>query len=282
MTSIRRSVESRQTAQLAAMRQKAGATIHRWSLASESPLAQTQHAREELIKARMTAMAIEQFVAAFTGAHQRPHWTEKITLWWHLIRHLEGGTLLSLAKHDKAWRLVKNPAAAAASIQAAGFWSLPTKELCEALKIYMGDDEILEVGAGRGLFVAALRECGVRVHGIDDCSWELARRVIHKSRTFMSEESAEDALRRRQPKVVLSVWPPPSNNFEKAVFATPSVKLYLAIVSTHQFASGNWQDYKAQEQHPKGFTCVMNESINKMLRPLESEQRLLIFRRRQL
>jgi hypothetical protein len=59
-----------------------------------------------------------------------------------------------------------------------------------------------------------------------------------------------------------------------------SVNLYLVIVSAHQFASGNWQDYKAQEGKKSHFYCVMNESLNKMLRPLESDQRLLIFRRK--
>ncbi len=280
MGSIRKTVEKKQMSQLAMMSQRAGATISRWVDAAESPIANTQHARHELIKARMTTLAVEQFVAAFTGANLKPSFKDRVALKLGILRHLESGTLLTLAEFEKSWKRIGNHSAGATAIQTAGFWSVPTQELCLAIKEYAHGRDILEIGAGRGLFISGLRDVNVHAFGIDNCSWSLAKQVIKKAKPCMSEESAEAALKVRQPSVVLSVWPPPSNSFEGAIFATKSVQLYLAIVSSHQFASGNWNDYKAQEKDPKGFTCVTNEVINKMLRPVESDQKILIFRRR--
>jgi hypothetical protein len=280
MGSIKLAVEKKQMSELATMSQRAGATISRWSGAGDSPIAQTQHAKRELLKAQMTALAIEQFVTAFTNLGHKPSLRDQVLLKWGITRHLQAGRLLSLTSFQKGWSRLTDKGAAASGVQSAGFWSIPTRELCLGLKEYIKDLEVLEVGAGRGLFVSALREVGVRVTGIDDCSWSMAKNVIAGAKPFMNVESAETALKTINPSVVLSVYPPPGNQFERTIFATKSVDLYLAVVSSHQFASGNWQDYKAQDARNSQFSCVMNESLNKMLRPIESDQRLLIFRRK--
>jgi hypothetical protein len=280
LATIKQAVAEKRTSSLAAMSQKAGATIRRWSNATPSPVAQTQHARHELIKAQMMTLAVEQFISAFTGSHIKPSMSDRITLRWRILRHLEAGSTMTMTAFDAAWMRLKNQAAAAAAVQNAGFWSIPTRELCLGLKSYIKDQSVLEVGCGRGLFVSALREVGVSTIGVDDCSWQPARRVVLPAKAFTTIQNAAEALRENRPKVVLSAWPPPSNSFERMIFATSSVDLYLAIVSSHQFASGNWQDYQAQELSSKGFTCTTNESLNSMLRPLESQQKILIFRRR--
>lgn len=280
MGSIRSAVERKQMSQLAEMGQRAGATISRWQSAAGSPLSQTEHARIELLKAQMTALAIEQFITAFTRTGAKPSVRDQVLLKWGLTRHLQSAKTLTIAQYQKAWARLSDHAAAASAVQQAGFWSVPTTELCLGLKEYIQDRPVLEVGAGRGLFVSALTQVGVKIEGVDNCSWNLAKNVIPAAKPFMRLESAEEALRRSKPSVVLGVWPPPGNKFEKVIFETKSVNLYLAIVSAHQFASGNWQDYKAQDSKNSQFSCVMNESLNKMLRPLESDQRLLIFRRK--
>ena len=280
MGSIRSAVERKQMSQLAEMGQRAGATINRWQSAAGSPLSQTDHARIELIKAQMTSLAIDQFITAFTRTGAKPSIRDQVVLKWGLTRHLQSAKTLTLAQYQKAWLRLTDHAAAASAIQQSGFWSVPTKELCLGLKECIKNRPVLEVGAGRGLFVTALNEVGVKIEGVDNCTWTMAKNVLPAAKPFMRLESAEEALRRSQPSVVLGVWPPPGNKFEKVIFETKSVNLYLAIVSAHQFASGNWQDYKAQESKKSQFYCVMNESLNKMLRPLESDQRLLIFRRK--
>ena len=74
--------------------------------------------------------------------------------------------------------------------------------------------------------------------------------------------------------------PPPGNSIEADIFATSSVKTYIAIVSRHKFASGNWREYQSQDKNLQGFSCSTNEILNPMLRPLEAEQTVLIFKRK--
>ncbi len=280
MTSLRVLVEKKQISQLATLSQSASATIARWLAAANTPIGQTDHARHEVIKAQMTKLAIEQFIDAYTSPDKKISLWEKLTLYWKILRPLEAGTLLTLKQLQTTWSKILSPGSAAMTIQNAGFWSIPTTDSCLALKGYIADRPVLELGAGRGAFVAGLKDVGVNIIGVDDMSWPLAKKTVKKATPFMEEISAEHALQQKKPSVVLSVWPPPGNLFERHVFNTPSVDLYMVILSAHQFASGNWSDYKAQDGRRGAFSCVTNESLNTLLRPIESEQRLLIFRRR--
>ena len=130
MGSIRRTVELKQMSQLASMSQRAGATIHRWANASESPIAQTHHARQELIKARMTTLAIEQFIAAYTVSNVKPSYIDQMTLNWGILRSLSAGSLISLTDFEKSWNRISNKSAAATAIQSAGFWSILFLGVC--------------------------------------------------------------------------------------------------------------------------------------------------------
>ena len=56
-------------------------------------------------------------------------------------------------------------------------------------------------------------------------------------------QDARQAVRARQPAVVICSWPSPGNSFERKVFRTPSVELYVVIPSVHHFAAGDWRAY---------------------------------------
>lgn len=280
MQNIRASVEQNKFEHLAEMAQRAQAVMTRWLNGADSPLASSHHAKQDFIKARMTVLAIEQFIAAFTGSTIKIPLLDRMKLNYWIIPSLEKGRLWSVPKLDKIWTKLRQPATAASTIQNAGFWSIPTEELCLGIKDYAKGREIIEIGAGRGLYVSALNQVGAPTVGVDDCSWPMAQQTIKSAADKITKRSAKEALAELRPTVVLSVWPPPGNSFEREIFSTKSVELYMAIVSRHRFASGNWRDYKSQESDLRGFSCVTNDVINKMMRPIEAEQQLLIFRRK--
>jgi len=60
------------------------------------------------------------------------------------------------------------------------------------------------------------------------------------------------------------------------VFRTRSVALYIVVVSVHQFASGNWQDYEAQQD----FVMERRPDLSRLLLPPELGCEVLLFRRR--
>jgi len=280
MASIRKSASEGKIEQLADMSQRAQASMSRFLNVKEPAKHHTKQASQDIVRARMTILAVEQFIEAFTCPNGKLGVLDNLRLKFSLIRHLNHGKLLTINQFDKTWASINDPAMAARIIQKTGFWSIPTRELCLGIKHYAGDDHILEVGAGRGLFVAGLEKSGAQISGVDDCSWEMAHQKISSAAKKIKQQDARQALAEINPKTVLAVWPPPGNSFEADIFSTSSVKTYIAIVSRHKFASGNWREYQSQDKNLQGFSCSTNEILNAMLRPLEAEQTVLIFKRK--
>ena len=272
-------VEQKQFDRLAVMANRAQSQIAQVLATNDGASAKSSQDRLTFIRAKMTLLAIEQFIAAFFGGDSHPSFKDRLVMSGLLLPALERGQLLTQRTFDRRWSWVSHGACAASMIQKAGFWSIPTTELCRSIKNYTKDKDLLEVGAGRGLFVSGLRQCDVSVIGIDDHSWEQAATPIHSALPHLRRLVARDALRQMKPKAVLSVWPPPGNIFERDIFATDSVEIYLAIVSKHRFASGNWADYQSASAQTGRFRCVISEPLNHLLRPIEAEQQLLVFRR---
>jgi hypothetical protein len=261
---------------LAALAAESASTARRWSLSENTEMAKTQHAETEWTKARMTLLAIEQFGQAFTGTHKVASKRDQFVLFFLEMFAWNRGVLLTQKTIDHAWSILRDPKASASRIHDLGYWSIPSLEVCEQISELANGRSLVEVGAGRGLFVAGLRSLSSECFGVDDLSWGPAERVVKGARKWMKKDKAELFLDSFRPKVVLSVWPPPSNGFEKSVFSCPSVEMYLAIVSRHRFASGDMQAYRSIEG---SWSCTTNEIFNKKLRPVEAEQQMLVFRR---
>ena len=86
---------------------------------------------------------------------------------------------------------------------------------------------------------------------------------------------AREALNRYAPEVVVCSWPPARKDFERHVFKTDSVQLYIVIGSRLQFASGNWDDYRAQS----GFSLEVDQRLGQLVLPPEVGSAVYIFRR---
>lgn len=174
--------------------------------------------------------------------------------------------------HRMAWRLLRNPGAAAATLMQAGCYLIAPAELIESLRTRIGSRQALEIGAGRGTLTSLLGRVGVDVTAVDDFSWAgtvpMGKEVL--------QMDGRMALARFKPQVVICCWPPPGNTFEQEIFLTPEVQEYIVIISRHRHASGNHQAYA----RAKGFRCIQATGLLAgMLLPPEAESVLYIFTR---
>ena len=91
----------------------------------------------------------------------------------------------------------------------------------------------------------------------------------------MIREDAKEALKKRQPEVVVCSWPPANNRFERSVFSTRSVHLYIVIGSRHRFAAGNWATYQEQDK----FDFEEVPELSELVLPPELDAAVYICRR---
>ena len=88
-------------------------------------------------------------------------------------------------------------------------------------------------------------------------------------------QDARKALRVHRPAVVICSWPPAGNDFEREVFKTPGVELYVVISSRHRFASGDWAAYEEQT----GFEFAEDPALTRLVLPPELDAAVYVFRR---
>jgi hypothetical protein len=152
-----------------------------------------------------------------------------------------------------------------------GIYCFYSRELLHELAGLIGDRSCLEIAAGDGTLSRLLAEQGVDIKATDDHSWA-------HSVTFPDDVERLDAvkaLRRYQPQVVLCSWPPAANSFEREVFATASVELYVVIGSRHEYASGDWNAYRRQ----RAFTLNEDPTLTRLVLPPELDSAVHVFRR---
>lgn len=136
----------------------------------------------------------------------------------------------------------------------------------------IGNRSCLEIAAGDGTLSRFLGEEGVNIIATDDHSWTHAIDYPDDVKNM----GAKQALQQYQPQVVVCSWPPPGNNFERQIFSTKTVELYLVIGSRYKFASGNWQDYASQG----AFDYVIDPKLSGLVIPPELESAVLVFRKK--
>lgn len=127
-------------------------------------------------------------------------------------------------------------------VEPKGIYCFYSKPLIRELATLIGDRSCLEIAAGDGTLSRFLAAQGVDITATDDHSW--AQSVTYDATVIRKDAVA--ALRQYQPQVVICSWPPARNTFEREVFRTPSVELYVVIGSRHRVSAGNWDDYARQ------------------------------------
>ncbi|MDP1826085.1 MAG: class I SAM-dependent methyltransferase [Archangium sp.] len=157
-------------------------------------------------------------------------------------------------------------------VQPRGIYCFYSQELVAALVTLIAGRSCLELAAGDGTLARFLSERGCPVTATDDASWSHA--ISYPA--GVERLDAKSALRKYAPKVVLCSWPPPGNPFEKVVFDTASVELYVVIGSRHHFAAGDFPAYERQAH----FEWQLDPALSMMVLPPELDPAVYVFRRK--
>lgn len=230
-----------------------------------------------VIEAQMTLLAIEQFADVMSGkVATSTKLSDRFRFKFFILSKILSGAPFNVAQFDRRWMRISDPTWAAGELQRSGIWSVPTKEMLQQMSQLCGGRKTLELGAGSGVLYAGLKAEGVNISSVDDGSWQHGELSPSARKYGVQKMDASQALAIHSPEVVVCSWPPPENQFELGVLRTKSVQMYLVILSKQPFASGNWSAYRSQNC----FECTTNPALNALLRPVEAEQQLLIFRRR--
>ena len=206
-----------------------------------------------------------------TGGHVRFNWINGSIAQRLLFERGLERKPVSLRRFRLLWPLLWQRRFLMPLVARQGIYCFYSRQLIEELASIIGDRECLEIAAGDGTLSRFLADAGLRITATDDRSWkdvQFPDAVI--------EEDAREALRRRRPTVVLCSWPPPGNAFERDVFRTGSVELYIVISSRHRFAAGDWSAYDAQA----AFDVTLDEDLSELVLPPELESAVYVFRRR--
>jgi hypothetical protein len=234
-------------------------------LKSQLPPEVAAEALPHLATARMARLAAEKtLLAAATGLTGG---TVRLGRWsGALIQALffEGGLTrrpVPMRAFRWVWPLVTQKRLLMPLVQPRGIYCFYSRELVEALAELVGDRPALEIAAGDGTLSRT-----------DDQSWGHA--VSYPAEVERVDAAA--ALHRHRPRAVLCSFPPPGNGFERRVFTTPGVELYVVVTTRHRFAAGDWGAYQAQ----RAFEWGIDARLSALVLPPELDPAVLVFRRR--
>ncbi|MBN9240158.1 MAG: hypothetical protein BGO97_10630 [Micrococcales bacterium 70-64] len=177
---------------------------------------------------------------------------------------------VSMRKYRMIWPLLRGRERLMPLVRAEGIYCFYSKEfIAEVTKLAAGRP-VLEIAAGDGTLTRFLRDAGVDCIATDDHSW--SREITYGS--SVEKLDARQALRKYKPEVVICSWPPPGNSFERDVFSTGSVRVYIAVVSSARAEAGNWDTYARQT----GQRVQVSSRLGRQVLPDRSNQ-VLVFDR---
>jgi hypothetical protein len=178
---------------------------------------------------------------------------------------------VSLRRFRLTWPLLTQRRRLLPLVQPKGIYCFYSGALVSALASLIDGRTCLEIAAGDGTLARFLRTAGVPVTATDDGSWG----SVITYPADVVRQGAREALRAHAPAVVLCSWPPAGNPFERHVFATRSVELYVMIGSRHEFAAGDWRAYRSQT----AFTWAEEPALSRLVLPPELDAAVYVFRR---
>jgi len=255
----------------------AQAVVERW-LASSGAKAQWTAERppSSVVEAKLELLALESWLrAALAGSTSAKVELGKRDLF--LAQRLfftrdHGRRAVSMRAFNFWWRFIQSKGGVISLLQGMGIYCVYSRDLIRKLSAMIDGRPCLELGAGDGTLSHQLGQEGVAIEAVDDQSW--GDKIKYPA--WIEKLDAGAALAKFAPKVVLCSWPPPGNSFEKKIFQTPSVELYVVIGSKHKFATGDWRAYEAQ----KAFDWSADESLALGALPPEAEHGVLVFQRK--
>ncbi len=230
----------------------------------------------DLVKSRMAILAMEQILAgAVLGKDAGPlrfnRWNGFILQKLLFRRDLERKPV-SQFWFKLLWPLLPQRRFLMPLVQPKGIYCFFSKALIKELAKKIGPLPTLEVAAGDGTLSRFLAAEGVNIRATDNYSWSHA--IAYPP--DVERNSVGPALSAHRPEAVICSWPPAGNEFERAVLAFPTVKLYIVIASRHSFAAGNWKDYGLQ----KNFTWTRDDPLSRLVLPPDLDPAVYVFQRK--
>jgi hypothetical protein len=242
-------------------------------------LAGHRRPRPELISAeirrQMTLRALERAaLASATGVHSgrirfnlvNGYAMQRLLFERDLVRKP-----VSPAWFRLVWPLLGQQRLLMPLVQKQGIYCFYSKPLIARLAALIGGRRCLEIAAGDGTLSRFLAAAGVDVTATDDHSWSDA---VDYPATVLRED-AGSALRTHKPQAVVCSWPPAGNRFERRVFETPGVDLYILITARDTASAGDWPAYAAQS----AFTWHEDPALSKLVLPPLLDPVVLVFER---
>lgn len=228
------------------------------------------------VRRRMAAEALKQIsLSAATGVTSGKVRFNLINGWIAqqlLFRHDLERKPVSLRLFRLVWPLLTQRRLLLPLVQPKGIYCFYSRPLVRELARLIAGRPALEIAAGDGTLSAFLAAAGVEIAATDDHSWQHAVRFPIE----VLREDATAALRTRAPEVVVCSFPPAGNSFEQAVFATPSVQLYIVINSRLAVGSGNRLAYERQTTFAGG----EEPRLSRLVLPPELGAVVHVFRRK--
>ncbi|OPA78499.1 SAM-dependent methyltransferase [Paenibacillus selenitireducens] len=229
----------------------------------------------EIIKARFAIYLLEQLNVAVSS--KEPTKNVRFNLW--------DGTILqkllfkqgferkpvSLGLFKFFWRFIVNKQILMPLVNKKGIYCFYSKALIKELSSLIGDKKCLEIAAGDGTLTRFLKGEQMNCLATDDYSWE----HYIKYPGFVEKADAKNALHKYNPEVVLCSWPVPKNSYEKHVFKTNSVDLYIVIGTKNPAITGDFDTYNSVDK----FTMEINDRLSSLLLPPSEDNAVYIFRR---
>jgi hypothetical protein len=227
------------------------------------------------IRRQMATAAIKQLsLSAATGVHEGRVRFNLVNGWVAQRLLFESGLRrkpVSLPAFRVVWPLLWQRRFLMPLVGPRGIYCFYSKPLVKRLVALIDGRPALEIAAGDGTLSRFLADAGADITPTDDHSW--------RDVSFPAEvvrQDARAAVRERRPAVVICSWPPAGNDFEREIFGTDSVELYVVIASRHRFATGNWEAYEEQT----AFDFAEDPALSKLVLPPELDAAVYVFRPR--
>lgn len=169
-----------------------------------------------------------------------------------------------------AWRLARQRNRLMPLVRQRGIYCFYSRPLLTRIARIAAGRPVLEIGAGDGTLTRMLRQVGVDAHAADDYSW--AAYIDYPD--WVERAGARTALERHRPEVVVCSWPPSDNTFERHVFAAPSVRTYIAILSSDPNEAGSPHAYRSQA----AFVAQSDPQLDRLVLP-PGRNRVQMFQR---
>jgi len=229
-----------------------------------------------IIKARFAIYLLEQ--ANIAAASENKAKPLRLNLWDGTIlqkllfkQGLERKPV-ALSPFKLGWKLIIHKERLMPLVNQKGIYCFYSKPLIHELSRLIGDKRCLEIAAGDGTLSQFLNDSNVNCIATDDYSW--GHYISYPD--FVEKADAKTALNNYSPEVVICSWPVANNIYEKHVFKTSSVQLYIVIGTKNPAVTGNFETYRSADD----FTMEYSERLSSLILPTSDENAVYIFRRK--